>query len=49
MIESFNYGLIKDYLVSKKREDYKIISDNEVERLFTLRREGNTILYAVTN
>lgn len=49
VIESFNYGLIKDYLVSKKREDYKIISDNEVERLFTLRREGNTILYAVTN
>lgn len=49
VIESFNFGLLKEFLVSKKREDYKFTDDLGEERLFTLRREGNTILYAVTN
>lgn len=49
VIESFNYGSMKEFLVSKVREDYKFINDLGEELLFTLRREGNTILYAVTN
>ena len=48
VIESFNYRSLDNFLVSPRREDYKI-TPGKKDILFTLRREGNTILYAVTD
>ena len=45
IIEPFNYRKLDPYRVSISRDDY-VFKYNEFEYQFTLRREGNTILYA---
>lgn len=46
VVRPFNYmGLLKDFRDTKDRDDYTFQKNNETYK-FTLRREGNTILYA---
>ena len=46
VVRPFNYmGLLKDFRDTKDRNDYTFQKNNETYK-FTLRREGNTILYA---